>query len=678
MVVEAGAQVDTDIRDSLETVHKIDPVGVSVAGPTAISSTETVQGSIDLGLSTISRLPGLAGAADPLRILQLMPGIQTSGEISNGLYMRGLQNAHNLVELDGAHIYNPMHLLGVFSVFNDDNLSSFTLHKSYIPPRYGGRIGSVISARSRGEIPGRFEAAGEVGLIASNLALGIPLGSKSGLRLSGRLSYLDPILKLTSSPGDKMRLGYDMHDVGIGWIFEPSGKGKLSVNFYRGRDGLSIDGLYGSSGGIEWRNLAASVVLDCHLGNTRRFSQTVSFTRYDNTIDIEHSSISLAMPSMISDIGYKAIFGKNGGNISWECGVDYTWHHVRLQFPIFKNYFFENNLPTPIDTHETGSFAEVSFDISPSMKVRGGLRASVLLYGRDGRVGKVWWMPEPRFNVTVGMNELSAISLSGTIQQQYINQVVSSNTGFPTDFWMPSSLTVPPQKAYSLTLGYSRKTKDRTWEFSAELYCKILTDQMESTDGIMTNFTSTQDIYSGIVYGRGRNFGLEILLNKKYGRLSGWISYTLGWALRSFSDIEGGRWFPMAYERRHDASITAIYRIGDRWSLSSNFVFATGNAYTPVMGVYLMGEVPVNEYGTHNSSRMPPYHRLDVAATYEVHSKILPGRLTFSVYNLYARKNPIAYYAYVEMMTEDKTARLKRRASSLYSIIPSLNYSFRF
>ena len=405
---------------------------------------------------------------------------------------------------------------------------------------------------------------------------------------------------------------------------------------------------------------------------------------------MEHSSVSVEMPSAISDLGYEAVLGRSGEKISWEYGFDYTWHHVRLQFPLFRNYFLKNDPPAPVDTHEAGVFAEAEADLSPAVKVRGGVRVSALLHvgsegkgegkgeGEGGRAGKVWWMPEPRLNVRVATDERSAVSLSATVQQQYLNQVASSNTGFPTDFWMPSSSTVPPQRAYSLALGYSRKTGDGTWEFSAELYGKILTDQMESLDGMITNLTSPRDIYSGIVYGRGRNFGLELLINRKYGRLTGWISYTLGWALRSFPDIEEGRWFSMAYERRHDVSVTAVYRIGGRWSLSSSFIFATGNAYTPVTAVYLMGEAPVNEYGAHNSSRLPPYHRLDVAAVYEIRSKRLPGRLTFSVYNLYARKNPIAYYAYIELLAEEKTARLTRHASSLYTIIPSVNYSFRF
>lgn len=664
-------------RDSTYMTRDIDAVSVTVARPTAVHT--PVLGSIDLGLTMMERLPGLLGSADPMRTLQLMPGIQTTGEVSSGLYIRGSQSAHNLVELNGAPVYNAMHVLGIFSIFNDDNLSSFVLHKSYIPPRYGGQVGSVVSAETKKNVTRRFTADGEIGLIASNLTLGIPLGGKSCVYLSGRLSYIDPILKLIgSSGGGGVRLGYHMHDMNGTWILEPSAKDRLAVNFYRGRDKLSVEGIYEADGGIRWGNTTGSAVWDHSFGGSRKLSQTFFVTRFDNSIDLLHNYIELTMPSSITDVGYKAVFGDKRERVSWEYGLDYTWHHVALQYPIFENYFFVNKPPAPVNTHEGGLFAEASFDISRVVKARAGFRASVLMHGEEGRLAETYWAPEPRLNLTVRTGGLSYVSVAGGIQQQYVNQVTTSNTGFPTDFWLPSSAGVPPQRVYSVSAGYSRQTADKVYEFSAELYFRALTNQMESLDGMIGNFNSQYDINSGIVYGRGRNFGLELMVNKKYGRLSGWISYTLGWALRSFDDIEDGRWFPMAYERRHDLSVTAIFRISDKWSVSSSFVFATGNAYTPTLGVYMMGEVPVNEYGAHNSARLPNYHRMDVAATYDIKKGKFPGKLNFSVYNVYARKNPIAYYTYMFLKNDNKSVQLKRRRSSLYSIIPSVSYSFHF
>lgn len=661
--------------DSVHRTHGIDRISVTVRRPSAIHS--PVLGSIELGLTTIEKLPGLFGSADPMRTLQLMPGIQTTGEVSGGVYIRGSQSAHNLVELNGSRIYNPMHALGIFSVFNNDNLNSFTLHKSYIPARYGGQIGSVVSAGSKDRAPSRFSADGEIGLIASNLTLGIPFCQKSGIYISGRITYIDPVLKAIGGIGKmKTRLGYNMHDMNGTWVWQPSERDKVVVNAYRGRDRLKVDGMYESASNMNWGNTAGSAVWEHRFRRPLKLSQTIFATYYNNGIEIDHNSISLNMPSSMTDAGYKASVGNIGGRVAWESGVDYTFHHVKLQYPIFGNYFFSNNPPDPIHTHEAGLFAEASFNITGRLTARAGLRASMLLHTEGGRVRKAYWAPEPRLNFTMRVDDLSAFSLSGTIQQQYINQVTTSNTGFPTDFWLPASALVPPQRAYSAALGYSRETASKEYEFSAELYFKHLTEQMESLAGMIGNFNSKYDIYSGIVYGRGRNFGVEILLNKKYGRLTGWISYTLGWAQRSFPDIEDGRWFAMAYERRHDISVSAMYRIGDRWLVSSNFVFATGNAYTPSLGVYLVGEVPVNEYGPHNSARLPNYHRMDIAATYEIKSRRLPGRLTLSVYNLYARKNPIACYTYVEIKESD--AVLKRRLSSLYSIIPSVSYSFNF
>ncbi|MDR2890694.1 MAG: TonB-dependent receptor plug domain-containing protein [Alistipes sp.] len=686
------------------TATRLDAVSVMAARPSAMGATE-VLGDIELGLSTISRLPGLAGSADPMRTLQLMPGIQTTGEVSGGLYVRGSTNAHNLVELNGARIYNSSHLLGIFSVFNDGNLSSFSLHKSYIPPRYGGGLGGVVSAGTLTSPPRRLSASGEVGLIASRLTLGVPTGGASGLYLSGRATYVDPILRMVSGSSKKhedMRLGYNMYDLGLTFVGEPSDRDRVTANLYHGADRLSIGGIYDSGGGIDWGNSAGSVVWEHSFAKRHKLSQTVWASRYDNGIEADHGSVSLSMPSSITDVGYKALVESRRDGISWEWGLDYTLHIVGLQYPVFSGYFLTGSGAPAVTTHEAGLFAEAVWQISPTVDLRGGLRASMLVHTRE----KIYASPEPRLNLTVRTGALSAVSVSAGIQQQYMNQVTASNTGFPTDFWMPTSSLVPPQRGYSLSAGYRRRTRDRVWEFSAELYYKALTGQMESRKGMIGNFNSAYDIYEGIEYGRGRNFGLELLVDKKYGRLSGWLSYTLGWALRSFPGIEGGRWFSMAYERRHDLSLTAIYKISDRWSVSSSFVFATGNAYTPVLGVYMMGEVAVNEYGPHNSARMPPYHRMDVAAVWDIPSvrgrdsgaagrasasraagraagrrSWDPGRLTFSVYNLYARKNPIAFYAYLNMGDSESaagTVTLQRRPSALYSIIPSVSYSFDF
>lgn len=663
-------------RDSVRFVGDIGEISIRGSRPAAVHT--PVLGSIDVGLESIRKLPGLLGSADPMRTLQLMPGVQTTGEISSGLYIRGSNNAHNLVELNGAPIYNAMHMLGIFSVFNNDNLGSFMLRKSHIPARYGGRIGSVVSAGTKTGIPGRFGGAGEIGLIASNLTLAIPTGAGSGLYLSGRISYIGPILRALESPRNGMRLGYNMYDMNAAWILEPSAKDRITVNAYRGRDRLLVDGLYQSEGSVDWGNTVGSLVWNHRFSASRTLSQTFFVSHYDNSIDIRHSSVSLSTPSNITDAGYKALFGHRGGRVYWEYGLSYTFHRVGLQYPIFENYFFTNDPPAPVRTHEGGAFAEASFDISRRVKAAAGLRASVLMHAENGGIAQAYWVPEPRLNVTVRSGELSSISASAAVQQQYMNQVTASNTGFPTDFWVPASAHVPPQRAYSFALGYSRETADRRYEFSGELYCRLLTDQIESLGGMVGNFNSKYDIYRELVYGKGQNFGLEILLNRKYGRLTGWISYTLGWARRSFAGIEDGRWFPASHERRHDISLTAIYRIGEKWTVSSNFVYATGNAYTPTLAIYMIGGVAVNEYGAHNSARLPAYHRMDLSASYEVRSKALPGTLNISVYNVYARKNPIGFYTYMTSTEDGEGLKLKRRHSALYSIIPSVSYSFRF
>lgn len=655
----------------------IKEINVKETLSTAINSPEI--GSISVGINSIQELPRFAGAVDPIRTLRLMPGIQTTVETSAGLYVRGSQSAHNLVQLNGAPVYNAMHMLGFFSILNNDILDSFVLDKSFISSKYGGRIGSILTINTLNEVPVKFGVKGNVGILSSNAAVDIPVTKNSGLYLAGRVSYVNPLLKAITFKQHDTKLRYNLDDMNAVYVWDATPDDKITASFYKGRDKLSLSGLYASKGNVDWGNTVFSTIWDRRLNPDWQLSQTLFSTYFHNSIDLLQSYFTINMPSSLTDIGYKAVLTNRRDRVTWEYGMDYTYHHMKLQYPDIDNYFSFDANASHVNTHESALFAESSFGLGRHTDVKAGLRVSTLTDVEHGSALKTYLGWEPRLGITFRTGKQSKVSASATRQEQYINQVTVSTSEFPTDFWLPTSSAVPPQKSWSFSLGYARHTKDRQYEFSAEIYYKRLSNQMETRKGMVSIFNSKYDIYEGVMYGKGRCYGGEVMVNKRFGKFTGWLSYTLGWAERSIPGIENGRWFPMSYERRHDASLVAVYEPNERWTFSAAFVYSTGHAYTPSTGIYVIGETIVNEYGDYNSFRMPPYHRLDVSASYEFKSKKLASSsLNLSIYNAYARRNPFGYYTYGRYRPETNVLELKKRTSTLYSILPSISYSFRF
>ena len=279
---------------------------------------------------------------------------------------------------------------------------------------------------------------------------------------------------------------------------------------------------------------------------------------------------------------------------------------------------------------------------------------------------------EPRVNATYVLNESSSIKTSYNRNYQYLHLLSNSNSGTPTDLWIPSSQLVKPQIADQVALGYFRNFKDNTYEFSIEGYYKNLLNQVDFEDG--GDAINNPHIESDLTFGKGRAYGAEFFLKKKKGDLTGWISYTLAKSERQFDDINDGDWFSARQDRTHDLSIVAMYQITPRLSASASFVYYTGDAVTFPIGKYYIDGALVNLYGERNSERMPDYHRLDLGLTYELKGNDrFSNDLTFSIYNVYNRNN-----AYSITFDVDDTGTPQATQLSLFGIVPSITWNFRF
>lgn len=343
---------------------------------------------------------------------------------------------------------------------------------------------------------------------------------------------------------------------------------------------------------------------------------------------------------------------------------------------------------------ETGSYISMEQNLGSSWKLKYGLRYSTFsilgngeLYTFDDEgtaidtsvysgkeVVKTYYGFEPRFSANYIINPENSIKASYARNYQYLHLLSKSTAASPTDLWMPTSNNVKPQISDQISLGYYRNFKKNMYETSVEVYYKDLQNQIDYKNGADLNVNEM--VESQLVYGKGRAYGVEFMAEKTSGRLTGWISYTLSKSERQFNDINKGDWFSAKQDRTHDFSIVGLYKLTNRWTISATWIYYTGDAVTFPNGKYNIEDFTINYYTQRNGYRMPAYHRLDLGATYTAKkSKKYESSWNFSLYNAYGRKNA---YSIDFRQNETNPAQTEAVQLSLFSIVPSVTYNFKF
>ncbi len=626
-----------------------------------------------LRLKSLDRLPQFLGSTDPIRTFQLLPGIQTTGNVSGGLFVEGCNPSHNLILLDNAPVYNPTHLGGFFSVFNSNHLGSFNFNKDYISPIYGGRLGGTLSSDTRHSIPEKTKLDANISLLVSNATAHIPLSKKSMLSVSGRISYLNPILNLINSiQKQKSDIGYSFYDINVGYLFK-SKKDEWKINFYSGEDDMNIiQDNFQINGKVDWRNLIGSTNWK-HKFNTKAFlSQTLYYSGFGDNLSIALSSSNITFTSNIQEVGYKNYYSKQLKKINFKLGVDYIQRFFTPQYLEYSDLGNSQTKETENYT-ETGLFIESDFNITGKLSTQLGFRQSLYLYKDSLGNTSYYTNPEPRLNFKYKHSKTFSANLSVQQQIQYINQVMTSAIGFPSNFWIAANGDIPYQKSQSITLGINKKTTNLNYEFISNIFYKKLYNQFESSGYITDLFLGNVDILNRYNTGDGDNYGTEILIKKNSGDITGWISYTISWAWRNFDNINNGNRVPAMTDRRHDLKIVTNYNLSRKWDFSACFVLASGVPATFSEGIYIIGEMAVNQYPEYNSNRLPWYHRLDLSVTRDLKIKYFKtSKLNFSIYNVYGRKNPFLFSTALLYDEENARVKIQQYNHSLYSIMPSI------
>lgn len=633
-------------------------------------------GKINFNPASMQHLPSLSGGTDLLRLLDLTPGVQNPGDASTNTYVRGGDAGQNLLLYDDVPLYMPGHLLGFFSLFNSGHISSLELIKSGIPARYGGRLSSVINVETRKRVPKKFSATGNTGLLATQLTLEIPIGKKFGAYLSGRKTYLEwiiqPLMNATINNQAKNKveeLNYDFYDTNLTILGDVTNKDKISLNVFFSKDNFDINDIDLSLNGVlNWKNKLASLKWDRKI-NENLFSQQLYFSNYQNELSSNQSKMAIFLSSEIQDFSYKNKYIFSLYDLPLETGMQYIFHKIKPQTFIIENLsnVYKNNSVSEIKAHETSLYSTIKLPITSLLHADLGIRMNLFSHSKQ------FFDIEPRFSLNYHINENSIFRMAYQRQSQYLNMLSPTSIGLPLDFWVAAGKELPRQTQNQFSAGYYLSFFNNSYELSGEIFYRSMNHLNEYTQMIMSDPSHTY--LDNTLSGKGRAYGVEILLKKNTGKLTGWISYSIGKSERKFNEINDGNYFPAKFDRRHDLSLVASYAFNEKWDASCVFVYATGNAYTLPSSWYFINNTPVKEYGNYNSARMPDYNRTDFSLNYWYKKD---NGFSISVYNMFMIHNPIYIFMNIKQNEEDKKLYVEVKQKKLYTIIPALSWKFKF
>ena len=636
-------------------------------------------------------LPALFGEVDLIKTLQLKPGVQSGGEGSSGLYVRGGGPDQNLVLLDGALIYNPSHLFGFFSVFNSDAVKSVELYKGGFPAQFGGRLSSVVDVDMTEGNPDKVHASGGLGLISSRLTLDGPIiKDKATFLISGRRTYVDvftrQLNRLNEDEPDYNPIpDYYFYDLNGKLNYTHGEKDELTLSSYWGRDFFTFkddDFKFG----FDWGNSMVNLNWR-HKYNDRLYGNTsAGITSYKYAIKNEIDIFTFRLTSDIEDYTLKTDFDLflDGGH-SVKFGASATRHYFtvgRLNFDSEDNslaFGAGNNYSAT----EFGAYLADDYQVNARLSLNYGLRFS----GFHNQ--KTYFALEPRIAAKYNLTENTSVKGSFASMMQYVHLVANSGASLPTDIWYPSSAKVKPQRSQQVAAGISHLFGDGKFLFTNEAYYKWMARQIDFRDG--ANLFVNDNLEEEFLFGRGKSYGNEVYLEKIKGRTTGWVGYTLSWTYRQFDSenpedaINEGRWFPTRYDRRHDLSVVLLHKLSNRINLTGAFAYGSGNAFSLPVARFAFQDVQgqqssvVPVYSERNGFRLAPNHRLDLGLVWKLNPKRGSADLTFSVYNAYNRRNP--YFVYFDQVEDEQTGRtvkFQAKQVSLFPTIPSVTYNFKF
>lgn len=699
ILADSSQNLSFSLKENTEQLEEI-----IVTGEVANANIERIEmGTAKLPVKTIKKLPTFMGEVDIIKTIQLLPGIQSGGEASSGLYVRGGGPDENLMLLDEAPVYNASHLMGFFSVFNSNAIKDIQVYKSGIPSQYGGKGSSVIEIIQKEGNSQRFGFDAGIGNLSSRLTLEGPIiKDKWSFILAGRRTYYDALGKALGIEAlqDNQLYFYDLNGKTNLMIND---KNRIFLSGYMGEDVFS----FGESMFMRWGNATATARWNHIFGNKLFMHLSAIYSNYD---------YSLGIP------------GNDADNFNWSSRIrDYN---TKLDFTYFMNpkntikfggnYILHNFRPGKISTEgsnamfndmelawynarESALYISNKQEISKRLTLQYGVRLSYFQQVGEGEVN-IYSNPnepdenelirtdsydqgekiedpvvylEPRIGMKYTLSPQSSTKASYTRMVQNLHLITNTQSPSPLDIWLPTSTYIKPLIVDQISVGYFRNFNNNMWETSLELYYKNMQNVLDYKEGaelFLNEFIETE-----LLHGKGSSKGIELLIKKTQGKLSGWIGYTLSRTMRQIEGINDGKAYPSSYDRTHDVSLVASYQHNKRWNFSTSFVYATGNPVSYPVAKYTVQGNQIYEYSERNANRIPDYNRWDIAATYDFKkndNRKVKQSLNFSLFNVYGRRN--AYSITPQQNEEDRNTTEFIQISIIGVPIPSISYTIKY
>jgi hypothetical protein len=721
-----GLPNDTITVDLTENIVKNIELGksiqieeVEINGKKGDNVNSTKIGQIELDIDLIKKLPAFLGEVDVLKTIQLLPGVSSVSEGGQGFYVRGGGPDQNLVLLDNAQVYNASHLFGFFSVFNSDAIKSVNIIKGSMPASYGGRLSSVLEVNMNEGNNKKFKVTGGLGLISSRLTLEGPIvKNKGSFIVSARRTYIDVFMKAFIKKSSSFYgSSYFFYDLNAKLNYRLGPKDKIYLSGYYGKDLFNFGNKNASFNvRMPWGNGIGALRWNHQFSSKLFMNTTATLTDYLFSFGSEQDQFKFELKSGIRDLGGKvelSYFPNNRHSI--KMGGDYIYHTFTPTSVSAsqEDVVFDTGLAQQLFSHESGIYAQDEVDITPWMRVNAGIRVSMYQFTgpftryyksptghvdstktyRKGEIIKSFFGFEPRLSARFLLKDKSSIKAGFTYNNQYVHLASLSAVSLPTDIWYPSTDKAHPQRGWQASLGYFRNFNNNKWETSVEVYYKKMNNVIEFKQGALPSDNVNDNTDNLLVYGTGWSYGAEFFIKRTFGKITGWVGYTLAKSDRYFPDIQATK-YPAKYDRRHDLTIVGTYELNKHWTFGLSFIYASGNTLTLPNSWYFNNQDLLFNYGPRNSTRMAPYHRLDISATwYDKPTKTKIDKKTgekaeilkkfrqnvvFSVYNVYNRANP--YFLYIDNSgsVTSNDFKISVKQVSLFPILPSITWNFEF
>lgn len=671
----------------------------------------TSMGMEKLNIKSIKQLSVLMGETDVIKSMTMLPGVQSTGENASGFNVRGGNIDQNLIQIDNATIFNTSHMLGLFSAFDASIVKDVTLYKSGMPARYGGRIASVMNIDLMKGQNEKIKVNGGIGIINSRLMVEGPINNKLNFIVGGRTTYSDWLLDKTNNY-ELQQSSANFYDFDLKLDYALNAQNRFSIFAYGSNDHFyyfqNAEYKYGNTiGAFKWnqiynKNNSGTLSINFSQYNADIADFTVENEEYNLHTAIEQEQLAYHFSTDII-ARHKINAGINAMRYHIMPGSSTPYSHKSIAEALS----LQNE-----NAFEFAAYLEDEFDILPQLAIIAGLRYSnFLLLGpknvnsyqpntpinensltstqafTNGELVKYHHGAEPRLSLRYELGNASSIKLGYSRNLQYIRQISNSASITPADYWKASDNYIAPLKANQYSFGFFKNLKNNTYETSIEIYYKNIENEVDYKNG--GQLILNANLEQALILGKGKAYGAELMLKKSTGSLTGWLAYTYS---RSFKKINGqfdeekinnGNWYKSDYDKPHDLTFFANYKISRRFTFSSNFTYSTGRPATYPEQKYSIGGHQVIAYSDRNKYRLPDYHRLDVAITYEgslLKKQFWRSSWTFSIYNVYGRDNTFSVF----YEKQDPSAKNNYNAYSLHRFaiigipVPSFTYNFWF